>query len=65
MLTGRLASGDSIDILGFQQGSPSHSGTIRLSFAPVVPALSTWGYLALVSCLIGFGVVYGRRVVAR
>jgi len=26
-----------------------------------LPALSTWGYFALVSCLIGFGLVYWRR----
>ena len=27
-----------------------------------LPALSTWGYFALVSCLVGFGVAYRRRV---
>ena len=31
------------------------------SYRISLPALTAWGHLALVSCLIGFGVVYRRR----
>jgi len=50
----------------FYQGGGSYTGTITLVFAwSPVPALSTWGYAALVACLIGFGVACGRRALTR
>jgi hypothetical protein len=64
-LTGTLASREPIDT-EFHQGGGLYTGTITL--APpgylVVPALSRFGYPALVCCLTGFGLVglaVGRR----
>ncbi|MBW1688898.1 MAG: hypothetical protein JRS35_28045, partial [Deltaproteobacteria bacterium] len=52
--------GDGFDD-GFEVAAGSDPTNDR-SIPRGVPALSTWGYLALVSCLIGFGVVYRRRL---
>jgi len=59
-LTGRLASGDLLD-MQFDRGTAPDAGTIRLVEARPVPALSRWGYAALVGCLVGFGLVYRFR----
>jgi len=59
-LTGRLASGDLLD-MQFDRGAAPDAGTIRLVEARPVPALSSWGYAALVGCLVGFGLVYRFR----
>jgi len=61
-LTGRLVSGGIINQV-FHQGGGDYTGTITLALPGylVVPALSRLSYLALVSCLIGFGVAVGRR----
>ena len=60
-LTGMLASGEPLNG-GFCQGGGVCTGTITLAFAPQVPSLSLWGCLAMVSCLLGFGLVQGRRL---
>jgi hypothetical protein len=57
VLTGTLSSGDPINS-AFYQGGGSYTGTIRLTHPPLpAPALSTWGYSALISCLLALGLV--------
>jgi hypothetical protein len=61
-LTGTLMSGDPIDN-EFYQGGGSYSGTITL-VQSLLPALSSWGKLALGATLLGagsLGVVVRRR----
>jgi hypothetical protein len=45
----------------FSQGGGSYTGTITLVYAPSIPALPKWGYLALAGGLIVVGVVVMRR----
>jgi len=60
-LTGKLAlSVHPIDS-AFDQGGGSYTGTITLVYAPTIPALPQWGYLALAGGLIVVGAVVMRR----
>jgi hypothetical protein len=59
-LKGMLASGDLLD-MEFDLGTGPSRGNIQLVEARAIPALSIWGYAALVSSLMGWGVVHRRR----
>jgi hypothetical protein len=60
-LTGKVASSVHAIDSAFDQGGGSYTGTITLVYAPSIPALPEWGYLALAGGLIVVGVVVMRR----
>jgi len=60
-LTGKVASSVHPIDSAFSQGGGSYTGTITLVYAPSIPALPKWGYLALAGGLIVVGAVVMRR----